>query len=368
MKPLNIFLATAPGFEDMLEAEARDLGLTGASAVAGGVTFAGHWPAIWRANYYLRGATRVLVQIGKFRVFHLDELERLAMEFPWDTTFKPDSEIGLDFTTKSSKVNNISAISQRLAKALRATVGVSVDEKAPVTLRVRIDNNVCMLSVDTSGDPLHIRGHKQFVGKAPMRESLAALMLRKCGYDGSELVVDPMCGSGTFPIEAAEIARNLAPGRSRDFAFQHLATFQPDRFAAIKEDRPARDTDLHFYGSDRDAGGVKGAGENAARAGVDDIITFAHHAISDLQRPAGKPGLVMVNPPYGGRIGNKKQLFALYGALGKTLRGGFSGWRVGLVTSESGLAKVTELPWQKNRLTFPHGGMRVTLSQTGPLP
>lgn len=368
MKPLSIFLATAPGFEDTLKAEALDLGLTGATSVPGGVTFAGHWPAIWRANYYLRGATRVLVQIGKFRVFHLDELERLAMDFPWEVTFRPDVPLNIEVVSKASKVDNKDAISQRIAKALQATLGTTISDKAPVTLKVRIDHNVCILSIDTSGDPLHIRGHKQFIGKAPMRESLASLMLRYCGYAGHEPVVDPMCGSGTFPIEAAEIARKLAPGRSRSFAFEHLATLHADRWAQVKAEHAPVETDLQFWGSDRDAGGVKGASENAERSGVTENTTFKHHAISDLGRPDGPPGLIMVNPPYGGRIGNKKQLFALYGALGKTINAGFKGWRVGLVTSEPSLAKSTALPFRKERLTFPHGGMKVTLFQTGPLP
>lgn len=368
MKPLDIFLVTAPGFEETLATEARALGFTGATAIPGGVSFAGHWPAIWRANLFLRGATRVLVRIGKFRVFHLDELERLAMEFPWEDTFRPDVPIKIEVSTKASKVDNTLAISQRISKALQATAGVNVAAEAEVTLRVRIDNNLCLLSIDTSGEALHIRGHKQFIGKAPMRESLAALMLRYCGYDGTEPVIDPMCGSGTFPIEAAEIARNLAPGRSRSFAFQKLASFHTERWAKVQAEAAPKDTDLRFYGSDRDAGGVKGAGENAQRSGVAENITFRHHAISDLTRPDGQPGLIIVNPPYGGRIGNKKQLFALYGALGKTIAGQFKGWRVGLVTTEPSLAKSTTLPFNKNRLTFPHGGMKVTLYQTGPLP
>jgi len=367
MKPLSIFLATPPGFEDILKAEALELGLTGATTVPGGVTFAGHWPAIWRANYYLRGATRVLVQIGKFRVFHLDELERLAMDFPWEVTFRPDVPLNIEVVSKASKVDNTAAIKQRLSKALQATVGLSVEDKAPVTLKVRIDHNVCMLSIDTSGDALHIREHKQFIGKAPMRETLASMMLRHCGYKGTEPVIDPMCGSGTFPIEAAEIARKLAPGRSRSFAFEHLATLHADRWAQVKTERATQNSELQFYGSDRDAGGAKGSAENAERAGITDNVTFAHHAISDLKRPDGPPGLIMVNPPYGGRIGNKKQLFALYGAFGKTISTRFKGWRVGLVTSEPSLAKSTALPFAKDRLTFSHGGMKVALYQTAAL-
>jgi len=322
MKPLDIFCVTVPGLEPLLAEEALALGLSGATPVKGGVTFAGHWNAIWRANLRLRGATRVLVRIGKFRVFHLDELERLAMDFPWEDTFRPDVPLKIEVTSKASKVDNTEAITQRIAKALQATVGVTVSDSAAITLRVRIDNNLCLLSVDTSGDPLHIRGHKQFIGKAPMRESFGSLILRHCGYDGTRPLVDP-----------------------------------------IETD----DTNLRFYGSDRDAGAVKGAGENAERAGVADIITFKHHAISDLPRPDGPPGLVMVNPPYGGRIGNKRDLFALYGALGKTLTQNFAGWKVGLVTSEPSLAKSTALPWVKDRLTFDHGGMKVSIYQTGPL-
>ncbi len=367
MKPLDIFCVTVPGLEPLLAEEALALGLSGATPVKGGVTFAGHWNAIWRANLRLRGATRVLVRIGKFRVFHLDELERLAMDFPWEDTFRPDVPLKIEVTSKASKVDNTEAITQRIAKALQATVGVTVSDSAAITLRVRIDNNLCLLSVDTSGDPLHIRGHKQFIGKAPMRESFGSLILRHCGYDGTRPLVDPMCGSGTFPIEAAEIARGLAPGRSRAFAFENLASFHAERFAAELAKIETDDTDLRFYGSDRDAGAVKGAGENAERAGVADIITFKHHAISDLPRPDGPPGLVMVNPPYGGRIGNKRDLFALYGALGKTLTQNFAGWKVGLVTSEPSLAKSTALPWVKDRLTFDHGGMKVSIYQTGPL-
>lgn len=367
MKPLDIFLATAPGFEDTLAQEALALGFTGATAVPGGVQFAGHWPAIWRANLLLRGATRVLARIGRFRAFHLNELEQKAAEIRWQDTFRTDLPLKIEVTTRASKIYHEKAAAERIATALTRSCGITVQPEAPITLRLRIDSNLCTFSVDTTGDPLHIRNHKAFVGKAPMRETLAALMLRHCGYTGDEPVLDPMCGSGTFPIEAAEIARGLAPGRSRGFAFEHLATFQPERWETVKAAVQPNQTDLHFFGSDRDAGATKGAAANATRAEVADLITFKTHAISDLQRPEGPPGLVMVNPPYGGRIGGKGQLYALYGSLGKTLMANFSGWRVGLVTSEPALAKATGLPLKKPGLTFPHGGLRVTLFQTDPL-
>ncbi|MCP3877492.1 MAG: class I SAM-dependent RNA methyltransferase, partial [Sulfitobacter sp.] len=229
-----------------------------------------------------------------------------------------------------------------------------------------IDDNVVTISLDTSGDALHKRGHKEAVGKAPMRENLAYLMLRQAGYTGTETVVDPMCGSGTFVIEAAEIAMGLNPGRSRHFAFEDLASFDAAQWAAMR-DTPTTSTPLRFYGSDRDAGAVRMSRMNAERAGVADTVTFENHAAGELTPPDGPPGLVMVNPPYGGRIGNKKLLYPLYGTLGQTLLTRFKGWRVGLVTSEPPLAKATGLPWKPQGPAIAHGGMKVWLYQTPPL-
>jgi putative N6-adenine-specific DNA methylase len=367
MKPLDIFLVTAPGLEETLAQEALENGFTGATAVPGGVTFAGHWPAIWRANLNLRGATRVLVALTHFRAFHLSELDSHARAFPWLEIFRPDIPITVEVTCKNSKITNTKRASTCIETAISAASGIPIHADATVTLKVRIDDNACTFSVDTSGEPLHIRNHKEFIGKAPMRENYAAMLLRQCGYDGREPVVDPMCGSGTFVIEAAEIARNLIPGRARNFAFQNLATFHSGRWDKVNANVVTRSTDLHFYGSDRDAGAIKGSTENAQRAAVDDIITFSNHAISDLQRPEGPTGLVIVNPPYGARIGEKKQLFALYGALGKTLNERFKGWRVGVVTAEPGLAKATGLKLKQPNPPFQHGGIRVSLFQSAPL-
>ena len=362
----EIFATAPPGLEPLLLAQVQAAGFTGAVAVPGGVTFPGGWPEVWRANLELRGAGRVLARFGSFLAFHLAQLDKRSRKFPWTDTLRPDVPVRVDVTCHASKIYHAGAAQQRIETALREEAGIPIAADAPLTLKVRIDDNTVTLSVDTSGESLHKRGHKEAVGKAPMRETLASLMLAHCGYAGTEPVVDPMCGSGTFPIEAAEIARGLQPGRSRDFAFMQLASFDHGAFAALRRTAP-RDTDLRFYGSDRDTGAVRNATANADRAGVGDIVTFAHHAISDLPRPPGPPGLVMVNPPYGARIGNRNLLFPLYGALGATLKDRFRGWRVGLVTSEPGLAKATGLPFTPDRLQVPHGGLKVTLFRTDPL-
>ena len=236
--------------------------------------------------------------------------------------------------------------------------GEAGEEDEAIRIRVRIDDDLCTISVDTSGAPLHRRGHKQAVNAAPMRETLAALFLRACGYDGGEPVLDPMCGSGTFPIEAAEIATGLAPGRSRHFAFERLATFDPAAWAALKAGVQPHATSFRFHGSDRDAGAIAMAGANAARAGVAAITDWRQAPVSALVRPEGPPGLVIVNPPYGARLGEAGELRPLYGALGAALKERFAGWRVGLVTTEPALAAATGLPFGPPGPWVPHGPLK----------
>ena len=373
MKPTDhfeIFLATAPGLETVLWEEVKSLRFRAAKQVPGGVTVNGNWRDAWRANLEVRGANKVLARVAVFRAFHLTDLEKRARHVPWRKVLRPDVPFHVEATCKTSKIYHSGAAAQRIERAIRDTLGAAPAKDAPVVVMARIENDLCTISVDTSGELLHKRGFKAAVAKAPMRETMAALFLRQCGYDGKEPVVDPMCGSGTFVIEAAEIAMGLKPGRERPFAFEQLATFDADqweqmrRAAASAVDKPA----LRFYGSDRDAGAIDMCRTNAARAGVADLTDFKQHAISDLAPPPGPPGLVIANAPYGGRIGDKKRLEALYGAFGGTLRTRFSGWRIGLVTDDARLAKATGLPFLPTTAPVAHGGIRVTLFRTDPLP
>ena len=363
----DIFIVATPGLEDMLLAEVVALGFANPVPGPGGVTIQGGWPDVWRANLALRGASRVLARIGSFMAFHLAQLDKRARKFPWAEVLRPDVPLRVQVTTKASKIYHAGAATQRIETALRESLGATISADAALVLKVRIDDNAVTISLDTSGESLHKRGHKEAVGKAPMRETLASLFLRQAGYSGTETVVDPMCGSGTFVIEAAEIARGLLPGRSRAFAFESLASFDEAAFAALKDQTTVKYTSLRFYGSDRDAGAIRMSRANAERAGVSDLTSFENHAAGELMPPDGPPGLVMVNPPYGGRIGNKKLLYPLYATLGQTLLTRFKGWRVGLVTSEPPLAKATGLPWKPQGPAVAHGGMKVWLYQTPPL-
>lgn len=365
---LEIFLVCAPGLEEMLRAEAQEKGFKAPKAIDGGVTVKGDWRTVWRANLELRGATRVLVRIGAFRAGHLSQLDKSARKFPWGEVLLPDVAVRVEATCKKSKIYHAGAAAQRIEKAIAETLGAPIFKDAAVTLKVRIFKDLCTISVDSSGAPLHKRDHKQAVNKAPLRETLAALFLRFCGYRGKETVVDPMCGSGTFVIEAAEIASHVKPGRSRAFAFEQLATFDAEAWQAMKGDGRALNEAYAFYGFDRDAGAVEMSAANAARAGVEGVCRFTTQTISALSPPEGAAGLVIVNPPYGGRIGNTKALKPLYHALGEVLTTRFSGWRVGLITNEDTLAKATGLPFAQESAPVSHGGIRIKLYVSDPLP
>jgi len=385
-QPFEIFLVAAPGLEPVLCAEAHDRGFTDPTMVKGGVTVTGGWPEVWRANLELRGATRVLARIASFRALHLAQLDKRARRVPWADILRADVPVRVEASCKASRIYHAGAAAQRIERAIAEELGAPIVKAAPkktgkfadgdapeddtraVQIKARIDDDLCTISVDSSGESLHKRGHKEAVNKAPMRETLAALFLRQCGYDGHEPVVDPMCGSGTFVIEAAEIAAGLKPGRSRSFAFEQLATFDPARWQSLRGDATVTPPPVRFYGSDRDAGAITMSRANAERAGVGAWTDFAHHAISDLTPPEGPPGLVIVNPPYGARIGEGKSLIPLYHAMGQTLKTRFAGWRVGIITNEAALAKATELPFQEGGVSVSNGGIRVTLYQTDALP
>lgn len=358
----EIFLVVAPGLEPLLAQEAAELGFDVTGTETGGVTLRGGWEDVWRANIVLRGATRVLLRLASFRAPHLAQLDKRSRRLAWADWLPEGSAVTVEATCRKSRIYHKRGAAERVEGAITAALSAPTDTSNPIAVKLRIEDDLATISVDTSGEALHRRGHKQQVNKAPMRETLAALFLRACGYDGSQPVLDPMCGSGTFVIEAAEIAAGLLPGRDRDFAFEQLASFDADRVARMRR-RLAPVPQPRFFGSDRDSGAIKMSQTNAERAGVAHLATFETRAVSELTPPCSEPGLVIVNPPYGARIGNKRPLFGLYGAFGHVLKERFQGWRVGLVTADAGLAKATALPFEPPGPSIDHGGIRVRLYQ-----
>jgi putative N6-adenine-specific DNA methylase len=363
----EIFLSATPGLEAALCAEAIARSFKTPKTVPGGVTIKGRWLDVWRANLELRGAGHVLARIATFPVIHLSQLDKRAHKVAWGSVLRRDVPFRVEASCKASKIYHSGAAAERIERAISDELGASSSPDAIVCVKARIEGNICTIAVDTSGESLHKRGFKEAVAKAPMRETMAAMFLRQCAYDGREPVLDPMCGSGTFVIEAAEIAAGLKPGRARRFAFEHLASFDPKAWAEMREPSGAAPTTLRLYGSDYDAGAVRMSRANAERAGVGDITDFRQCSVEELTAPVGPPGLVVVNPPYGDRIGDKRKLQALYRSLGATLLSRFPGWRVGLVTNEASLAQATGLPFVPASPPVLHGGLRIMLFQTRPL-
>ncbi len=363
----EIFLIATPGLETPLCAEAIERGFSGARIVPGGVVCRGDWPEVWRANLELRGANKVLVRLGSFPAVHLAQLDKRARKFPWASYLRPDIPVKVEATCRKSRIYHAGAARQRIEQAISEGLGTSISLDGKVRVLLRIEKDICTISVDTSGELLHKRGHKPAVAKAPMRETMAAMFLRECGFDGSEPVLDPMCGSGTFVIEAAEIALGLRPGRSRQFAFEDLASFDPDVWQDMRAQTDPPETELRFYGSDRNAGAIEASRSNAQQAHVDHATRFQHCSVSDIKPPEGPAGLVIVNPPYGARIGDEKRLRSLYGSLGKVLSSRFQRWRVGIITTTPGLARATRLPMLPPGPIVDHGGTKIRLYRTNPL-
>lgn len=367
----EIFLVTLPGLEAFLLAEVREQGFKKPKAISGGVLIQGGWPEVWRANLVLRGASKVLARVGEFRAHHLAQLDKHARKFPWADFLAPGHSVKVEVSTnRKSEIYHSGAAEQRFERAISETFGARIADRledTDILIKVRIARNLVIVSIETSGTALHKRGYKQAMGKAPLRETIAAMTLRACGYKRTEPLLDPMCGSGTYPIEAAEMAGNLMAGRERSFAFEKLASYDADAVKKMKDGWFTRTPPKHFYGYDQNAGAVEAAKANAKRAGVGEVCRFAGQPLSKLRAPDGPAGLVMVNPPYGERIGNKKTLSGLYREFGDVMQSRFKGWRVGLVTSDEALAQATKLDWAQISAPIPHGGLKIKLYQTSVL-
>jgi putative N6-adenine-specific DNA methylase len=291
-------------------------------------------------------------------------LDKRARRFPWGDFLRADVPVRVDASVHASRIWHAGAAAQRIETAVAETLGAPVAAEAPVAIKARIEDDLVTLSLDTSGPGLWQRGWRPEVGKAPLRETLAAAFLRLAGWDGRVPLVDPMCGSGTFPIEGAAMALGLAPGRLRSFAFESFAGFDPQAWAALKGSAtPVPEGPVLAWGSDRDDGAIRAATANAARAGVAGRVALTRAAVSDLTPPPGGPGLVIANPPWGARMGQRKPLFALYGAFGRVLAERFGGWRVAILCPDAGLVGATGLGLGAAGPVVDIGGIKVRLWQ-----
>jgi putative N6-adenine-specific DNA methylase len=375
----SLFAVTAPGLEPLAQAELRAMGIGGA-AEPGGVAWTGGADDLYAANLRLRTASRVTVLAAEFRARTFFELERHARKVPWERWIPRGGAVRLRVTSKKSKLYHEGAIAQRVLEAIEHRVGplaaggVVADEEGgedegdAQLFIVRFVRDACTIRADASGALLHLRGYRQALARAPLRETLAASMLLGSGWDGASPLLDPMCGSGTIPIEAALIARRIAPGLAnpdrapRRYAFSAWPEFDAARWDAAvararEEIRPA--TGVPILGSDRDEGAIQAAAANAARAGVSDDVEFGVRPISAIDPPPG-PGWIVINPPYGVRVGERDPLRNLYAALGRTLRAGAPGWTLALLSPDHALERQVGIPLDE-ALRTSNGGIPVRL-------
>ena len=365
MKPeeFEIFIACVPGLEHELLSEIKKNNFKQTKLMVGGASLFGDWRDVWRANFYLRGATKVLVRFASFRATHLAQLDRLSHKLNWENLLQYKKSFRVETVCRKSKIYHSGAATERISKAISDKIDAKEDPNSGIVIKTRISSDICTISLDSSGEGLHKRGYKIATGKAPIRETLAALFLQKMKFDGSQVVYDPMCGSGTIVIEAAEIALGLPAGRNRTFAFMELPSFQKDEYEKLTKINQKK-INLKFYGSDRDNGAIQNSIKNSKKANVETFCRFKTSSISDATPPTQEPGIILVNPPYGKRVGDRKNLFALYRSLGQTLSEKFIGWQVGIITSDPGLAKATELKFLDISSAVDNGGIKVKLYET----
>jgi len=365
----DAFAITAPGLEPLATAELQALGAADAQAVEGGVTFSASRRALYMANLQLRTVSRVIVRASEFGATAFYDLERRAAKVPWDAFLSPNAGVALRVTCKKSRLYHSDAVAERVAAAIMARVrGARIVEDAgdddadaqAQLVVVRVFHDRCTISVDSSGALLHRRGYRQAIGKAPMRETLAAATILATGWRGQSALVDPMCGSGTIPIEGALIARRMAPGLHRSFAFERWPDFDAKVWREVRaeaESAALPKSPVVIQGSDRDEGAIEAARANAARAGVDADIEFVVRSISAAEAPADR-GWIISNPPYGVRVGERDPLRNLYAQLGKVVRSTYPGWYLALVTADVGLERQLGVGLRPVLRTL-NGGIRV---------
>lgn len=369
---LRLFAACALGLEPCVTQELQRLTFSDVRAVAGGANFSGPLADVRRANVWLRTASRVLLRVGHFRVTEFWQLHKWAAKLEWEKYLRPGQPLAIRATCHKSKLYHSNAVAERVAKAIGERLGRAMkfevekgDEeengKKTQLVVVRLEHDWCTLSVDASGELLHKRGYRLAVAKAPVRETLAAGLLMLAEWDGASPLIDPFCGSGTIPIEAALLALNQPPGAARLFAFTEWPIWKTKNLVSEPISSPSA-TRPAIFAYDRDAGAIEAARANAERAAVTSHLTFAQQALSHLQPPPGPPGFIITNPPYGVRVSEREDVRNLYAAFGQILRERFTGWRVAFLCGEDGLAHATGLPLNPNQATaLVNGGLRVKL-------
>ena len=377
MKTFPIVLPCHFGLEAVLKREIFDLGYDIEEVSDGRVTFIGDADAVCRANIFLRTAERVLICVGRFKAVTFDELFENVKALPWEE-FIPEN--GKFWVTKANSINSKlfspsdiqSIVKKAMVERLKLKYNVNWFEEngADYPVRIFINKDEVFVCLDTTGDSLHKRGYRTRAGKAPISETLAAALIMLTPWNKDRIMIDPFCGSGTFPIEAAMIAANIAPGMNRSFTAEKWTNFIDRQlwYDAVDEarDNVNKDIETRIEGYDIDEEMVKIARENAKRAGVSKLVKFGIRPAGELTSEA-EYGFVITNPPYGERLEEKTVLPEIYGGFGKAFKK-MPTWSAYMITSWEDTEKYFGKKADKNRKIY-NGMLKTTYYQfLGPKP
>lgn len=361
MRTFDLLVPCHFGLEAVLKREIYDLGYEITKVEDGRVTFEGDEEAICRANIFLRTAERVMIQVGRFKATTFEELFQGIKNLPWEEYIPEDGKFWVKKASSiNSKLFSPSDIQSIAKKAMVERMKQKYhkewfkEDGAAYPVRIFLLKDEVTVALDTSGDSLHKRGYRTMTSKAPLTETLAASLIMLTPWRKDRILVDPFCGSGTFPIEAAMIAANVAPGMNRDFTAEEWTNLIDRKlwYECVKEAEDMIDTTVKvdIQGYDIDGDVIKAARENAKRAGVEHMIHFQQRAVADLSHPK-KYGFIITNPPYGERLEDKADLPELYTQIGQAYQK-LDSWSMFLITSYTDTEKYIGRKADKNRKIY----------------
>lgn len=366
---LRFFAPCPHGLEAVLEQELHDLGVPATTRTDGGIGFQAPWSTMYWVNLKSHIASRVLWEIGQAPYRSEEDVYRAAYDLPWPDWFTPSQTIKVKVSARNCPLTSLDFITLRIKDAV-CDKFMAVRHKRPcvdthrpnIRLDAFLDDSTVTFYLDTSGEPLFKRGHRVLSVEAPLRENLAAGLLRLAGWTSGTVLLDPMCGSGTIPIEAALMARRIAPGQSRSFAFERLLVHDAKLWGHLREASRVKqlaETPAAIYASDQDPSAVKIAQRTFQAAGLTIDIRLRQSDVLALEAPAGE-GVMLINPPYGVRLSRPEELDAFYPRLGDWLKQRFSGWRVYIFTGDLRVPKLIGLAPSK-RIPLFNGSLECRL-------
>jgi putative N6-adenine-specific DNA methylase len=360
----QIFAVTAPGLENVCAQELRTLTGTDVFVEPGGVRFSGGLRELYQANLSSRIASRFLVHLGDVRARDFSTFYKRCVQLPWGRFLKPETAVIIRASSRSSRLVHTGRLTETMTKAIGHSLGCSSGPTLSASgqlIIAKMEGDVCRISIDSSGELLHRRGYRLQTAKAPLRETLAAGILGLLGWDGKRPLVDPMCGSGTFLVEAALLASRRPVGADRQFAFMDWPRFRPGLWSLLVEEgrRHSIDPTGAIYGSDADSTAIEAAIKNLERSGCSESVSLSCRKINTVEGVQG-PGLVICNPPYGLRVGKNEDLISLYRQIGDLYQSQFPGWKGALLCPPGPLADATGLKLKKVAALL-NGGLKVSL-------